>query len=145
MIIGPDLRVETLDWASASETAIAIRLAVFVAEQRVPLAEEIDSHDPLSEHALAYAGGKAVGTGRLLPDGHIGRMAVLAHWRGRGVGAAILARLLDRARARGFEHALLNAQTHAIGFYAKQGFEVDGPPFIEAGIAHVQMRLELLR
>jgi len=137
------LRIELLDWDRAREEAAAIRFAVFVEEQGVPAEIEMDEADALSVHALAYHGGEAVGTGRLLPDAHIGRMAVLKAWRGRGAGGLILARLLDAARARGDAVVRLSAQVHALGFYRAHGFEALGPVYQEAGIAHQAMRIAL--
>lgn len=129
-----------MDWPAARAAATRIRFAVFVEEQHVPAALELDEWDARCEHALARnAEGKAIGTGRLSPDGHIGRMAVVPDWRGRGVGAAILAALVARARAHGMAEIALNAQTQARGFYARQGFAERGPEFIEAGIPHVAM------
>ncbi|MDP1907496.1 MAG: GNAT family N-acetyltransferase, partial [Hyphomicrobium sp.] len=117
---------------------------VFVREQGVPLELEMDEHDPHCDHALAQAAdGSVLGTGRLLPDGHIGRMAVLKEWRGQGVGALLLQALVEQARRRGHARARLNAQTHAAGFYRRLGFEVSGPEFIEAGIPHVAMQRDL--
>lgn len=136
--------VRVLSWAEAQGAAGAIRESVFVAEQGVPAEIELDEWDAHCEHALACdGGGRAVGTGRLLPDGHIGRMAVLREWRGSGVGGAILAALIDRARARGMTRVVLNAQTHAERFYSRFGFAVSGAEFMEAGIPHVEMHREL--
>jgi predicted GNAT family N-acyltransferase len=80
-----------------------------------------------------------LGTGRLLPDGHIGRMAVLAAWRGKGVGTALLYHLLEAARQRGMSQLALNAQTSAVPFYRRFGFIPEGGEFVEAGIPHVRM------
>ena len=77
------LKIELLDWQAAQREAKRIRFKVFVEEQGVPRELEMDENDAQSLHALAYADGRAIGTGRLLPDGHIGRMAVLKEWRGR--------------------------------------------------------------
>jgi predicted GNAT family N-acyltransferase len=138
------LSVEVSDWPTARAEATRIRFAVFVLEQKVPPELEMDDVDLDCDHALAYDGDRrAIATGRLLPDGHIGRMAVLADRRGLGIGAAVLARLVARARERGFPEVVLNAQTHAIGFYAKHGFTPYGAQFMEAGIPHVAMRLAL--
>lgn len=134
------LRIEILDWESARAEASRIRWLVFVQEQRVPPEIEMDEHDPACTHALAYAKGAAVATGRLLPDGHIGRMAVLRECRGAGVGGAILERLVEEARLRGMREVILSAQTHAIGFYRRHGFREEGPVYQEAGIAHQDMR-----
>ena len=97
----------------------------------------------LSPQALAFVDGRAVGTGRLLPDGHIGRMAVLREARARGVGGAMLERLVEEARRRGFREAVLSAQTHALAFYRKHGFEAVGEAYEEAGIPHQEMRRAL--
>jgi predicted GNAT family N-acyltransferase len=136
-------RIELLDWAHARERAAAIRFAVFVEEQGVPAEIEMDELDAPSLHALAFDGEAAVGTGRLLPDGHIGRMAVLGPWRGRGAGSLILGRLVAAARERGDRHVALSAQVHALDFYRAHGFRAEGPVYDEAGIAHQAMRRTL--
>lgn len=133
-------RIELLGWNEARADAERIRMTVFVEEQRVPPEIEMDDKDAACVHALAYLDGRAVGTGRLLPDGHIGRMAVLREWRAAGVGSAILERLVDEARRRGMREVVLSAQTHALGFYARHGFAPMGAVFEEAGIAHQAMR-----
>lgn len=138
------LRVELMDWAAARERAAPIRFAVFVEEQNVPADSELDEWDPLSVHALALDGeGRALGTGRLLPDGHIGRMAVLREARGRGVGSALLTALMAEAKRRGHTHAVLSAQTHAIAFYRRHGYDVASGEYMDCGIAHVDMRCAL--
>lgn len=139
-----DISLRILDWPAARDEAMRVRMAVFVVEQRVPVEIELDEWDPQCDHALAYEpGGFAVGTGRLLADGHIGRMAVLREWRGRGVGGRILAALVERAAARGMTRLLLNAQTHAVPFYARYGFIAFGNELLEAEIPHVAMAREL--
>lgn len=133
-------RIALLDWESARTEASRIRMAVFVQEQGVPASIEMDDRDAECVHALAYVEGRAVGTGRLLPDGHIGRMAVLKERRASGIGGAILACLVEEARRRGMAEVALSAQTHALGFYRKHGFREVGAIFEEAGIAHQEMR-----
>jgi predicted GNAT family N-acyltransferase len=131
-------------WNDARVEARRIRELVFVHEQGVPLALEMDDQDAGCDHALALtADGQAIGTGRLLPDGHIGRLAVLKAWRAQGVGALLLQALIEQARQRGHERVRLNAQTYAAGFYEAYGFEVSGPEFVEAGIPHVPMQRDL--
>jgi len=138
------IRIAVMDWNSARAAASPVRMRVFVEEQRVPAEIELDEHDTASIHALAYdAQGAAIATGRLLPDGHIGRMAVLKEWRGKGVGSGILARLIDCARERGDRAVQLSAQTHALAFYRRHGFVEEGEVYLEAGIKHQQMRLPL--
>jgi predicted GNAT family N-acyltransferase len=137
------LRIELGDWTALRCWAEPIRTQVFVGEQKVPADLEIDAHDPLSLHAVAFDGARAVGTGRLLPDGHIGRMAVLAEARGNGVGSALLTTLMAQARARGHATAVLSAQTHAVAFYRRHGYAVVGDEYLDCGIAHVDMRCAL--
>lgn len=136
--------VRIVDWRDAGETLTALRTEVFVREQGVPADLEQDGLDANCVHALAWDGtGEAIGTGRLMPDGRIGRMAVRASRRGQGVGGAILDALVHEARRRGMAEVYLHAQRHARDFYARQGFEDDGEPFEEAGIAHIGMRRPL--
>ena len=138
------VHVRILPWSDARAEARRIRETVFVAEQGVPPDIELDDWDERCEHALACdAGGRAVGTGRLLPDGHIGRMAVLREARGQGVGGRVLEALIERARERGMRRVALNSQMHAAPFYARYGFVVVGETFMEAGIAHVAMERDL--
>ena len=125
------------DWTRDGAALRSIRTRVFVVEQGVPETLEWDDVDPRCAHALACDGdGNPIGCGRLLPDGHIGRMAVLAPWRGRGIGAALLSLLVDLAHEKGHRRAILNAQKDAVPFYARYGFIVTGDEFEEAGIAH---------
>jgi predicted GNAT family N-acyltransferase len=132
--------VRPVNWNTSRELLRAVRHAVFVKEQRVPEALEWDEADDRAYHVLALDDeGHPIGTGRLRLDGQIGRMAVLRPWRGRGVGSAILRTLLDLAAKEGCEVVRLHAQTHALGFYAKHGFEARGPEFEEAGMAHRAM------
>lgn len=127
-------------WDDCRDAASAIRHVVFVEEQRVPVHEELDDNDIHCLHALAHVDGQVIGTGRLLPDGHIGRMAVLRTWRGSGVGQALLLALVEAARARGHADVALSAQLHAQGFYARHGFVAYGDVYQDAGIAHIAMR-----
>jgi len=135
-----------MDWESARADASRIRFEVFVEEQRVPRDMEMDEMDALCVHALAYsADGRVIGTGRLLPDGHIGRMAVLKVWRGKGIGGEILERLVAAARERGDPEVALSAQTHALEFYRRHGFAEEGEVYEEAEILHQAMRRVLPR
>lgn len=129
------------DYAAAQAALRAVREAVFVREQNVPLELELDAErDPHCQHVLAFdADGAPIGTGRLTPNRRIGRMAVLAAWRGRGVGEALLAALLQRAAELGWREVSLHSQASAIGFYARHGFLPFGPRFFEAGIEHLAM------
>lgn len=139
-----DFRIEPADYAADFADLRAVREPVFVIEQQVPVEEEWDELDPLCLHVIARdAAQRPIGTGRLTPERKIGRMAVLAEWRGLGVGAALLEALVEAARSRGWPEVTLHAQTHALAFYAAQGFEAFGDTFMEAGIPHRKMRKRL--
>jgi Predicted acyltransferase len=134
-------RIVIADWQTCREDASLIRHEVFVIEQHVPLEQELDERDVLCIHAVVYdEEGTPVATGRLLPDGHIGRMAVRKSARGRGLGSVVLGRLIDEARKRGHLEVALAAQLHAKPFYAAHGFFAEGGVFQDAGIDHVNMR-----
>ena len=139
-------RVVLGDWNTCGDDAAQIRHEVFVVEQKVPLEEEMDARDGMCIHAVVYGSdGTPLATGRLLPDGHIGRMAVRAQARRSGLGSLVLESLMEEARKRGHREVVLAAQTHAQPFYAAHGFEVLGGVFLDAGIDHVNMRKPLAR
>lgn len=136
--------IRILAWPEAKPLARPVRRKVFVEEQGVPVALEWDEWDERSDHAVAVDGsGHAIGTARLLPDGRVGRMAVLKPWRGQGIGAALLSAMIEQARRRAFAQVTLHAQTRAAGFYRRFGFSERGEKFSEAGIPHVEMTLDL--
>ena len=136
-------------WQEASQDAYLIREKVFIEEQGVPEDMELDEFDPTAKHALAYEGHLCVGTGRLVHlnshHAQIGRMAVLRAFRNRGIGRAILSRLIALAKSEGVLTLTLHSQVSAISFYAKMGFIVDGPIYDEAGISHRNMILSLAK
>lgn len=137
-------RIVDADYGRDVALLRAVRGPVFVHEQNVPLDMEWDELDPLSRHVLALdAAGQPIGTGRLTPEPRIGRMAVLPAWRGQGIGAAILQRLIDTAITLGYPTIELHAQISAIGFYELHGFSAWGDEFDEAGIRHRHMRRTL--
>jgi YbgC/YbaW family acyl-CoA thioester hydrolase len=140
----PMADVQLGDWGTLGAQAQAIRSTVFVDEQKVPAALESDDADALALHVVARNRfGLAVATGRLLQAApgiaRIGRMAVLPIARGSGVGTRLLSVLLEAARERGDRRAVLHAQVASKNFYLRAGFVIDGPEFVEAGIAHVAM------
>lgn len=139
-------RVRAAQWERDEAKLKSIRYDVFCVEQGVPESLEWDGIDPQCRHAIAEdEAGREIGCGRLLPDGHIGRMAVRPQWRGRGVGSALLDALIRLASERGDRKVMLNAQTHAMPFYARHGFVAVGEPFDEAGIPHQSMEARLPR
>ncbi len=121
-----------------------VREQVFIKEQGVPSDLEWDGLDQNAIHLLAVTPSQeAVGTVRMLNDGHIGRMAVLDEWRNQGIGRQLLQQIIDVARQRGLEQVFLAAQTTAIDFYSRYGFIPEGEVFPDAGIDHQNMRLTL--
>ena len=134
-------------WQEAEEDAFLVRQAVFIQEQRVPAELELDEFDPTATHALAYQGTQCIGTGRLVDFGggqtQIGRMAVLAGFRGIGIGKQILEKLVELAISQGAKTIILHAQLSAIPFYEKLGFQAQGDVYDEAGIPHRNMILLL--
>ncbi|AVI62767.1 GNAT family N-acetyltransferase [Halomonas sp. GFAJ-1] len=131
------------DWPTLGEAASAIRCTVFIEEQRVPQEEEWDGRDAECRHFLATLNGQPVGTARLLPDGHIGRVAVLPSARGTGIGYQLMEAAIQAAREAGHAKAELSAQLHALAFYERLGFVAYGEIFMDAGIPHRDMALTL--
>ncbi|RPF32823.1 GNAT family N-acetyltransferase [Streptomyces sp. TLI_185] len=139
------------------EACFAVRKEVFVGEQGVPEDLEYDAYDAVAVHVLAVReDGMPLGTGRLLYGeaaaakvdgdltvGSLGRLAVAKEARGLGVGIALVRAIEDAARARGLAAVDLHAQTHALGFYERLGYEAYGPEYPEAGIPHRAMRRAL--
>jgi predicted GNAT family N-acyltransferase len=128
-------------------TCQSLRRAVFIEEQGVSEADEVDGMDEAAIHLLALDGLCPVGTARLLlkgETGKIGRVCVLPMARGTGLGAALIRAALDELRrCPGIRQAYLGAQSHATGFYEKLGFTVEGDEFLDAGMPHRHMRREL--
>lgn len=138
--------VQVVHDAEQRRVAFDIRIAVFHREQQIPLAEEFDTEDDTATHVLATVDRQPAGTGRLLlHDGYarIGRMAVLPSFRRRGVGAAIVRRLISLGQEAGQRRFVLHAQVQAEPFYAALGFQACGPVFDEAGIPHRRMEQQL--
>lgn len=134
-----DISIRIADWHKDNSELRRIREAVFVAEQSVPPEIEVDGDDPSATHFLAFDNNFPIGTARLLPDGHIGRVAVLKDWRGLGVGDLLLQAAIQEAERKGLTEQFLSAQVHATAFYERHGFNVVSSEFLEAGIPHVDM------
>jgi predicted GNAT family N-acyltransferase len=127
-------------------TCRQLRRVVFIEEQGVPEADELDDKDDAAIHLLATENGTPVGSARLLimgDTGKIGRVCVLKSHRGTGLGAALIRAAITELRSNGLARAKLGSQTHAIGFYARLGFTPTGPEYIDAGIPHRDMILPL--
>ena len=137
------ISLERGDWQTLGNEASEIRRVVFIEEQQVPQNEEWDGRDDACEHFLVHLDGRTVGTARLLPDGHVGRVAILSEARGLGLGQRLMEAVIHAARQAGHAEVLLDAQTHALEFYQRLGFTAYGDEFLEAGIPHRSMRLIL--
>ena len=145
-MIPNDFTVATADWSNEEDqnACRTVREQVYILEQKVREEDEWDEFDEPSRHVVARdTQGNPIGTGRLTPNMMIGRMAVLREWRGREVGAMLLGTLLEQARALHYPTIELHAQTQAVRFYERFGFERYGDEFVECEIAHVHMRMEL--
>ncbi len=149
------LEIRTVTTQSDMEDALSVRRAVFIEEQQVSEEEEIDEHDRdegwLGDvvQMTAYLSGRPVSTGRMMPDttsdadAHIGRVAVLQELRGQGYGRQLMLALHDEARNRGYCRLRLGAQLHAIPFYESLGYVAQGDIFLDAGIEHRRMDIQL--
>ncbi len=139
--------VHLADWQDNGCALRAIREAVFIREQGVPAELEWDEFDADCVHLIARdAARNAIGTARLLlqgTQGTVGRMAVQKEWRRRGVGGALLRRIIEEAMKGEVQQLALSAQTHAVGFYARYGFRATGGTFMDAGLPHIGMILPL--
>ena len=128
-------------------TCQRLRRTVFIEEQGVSEADEVDGLDEGAIHLLALDGDQPLGTARILlkgGTGKIGRVCVLASARGTGLGAALIQAALDALRRQpGVTTAYLGSQSHATGFYEKLGFVTEGDEFMDAGIPHRHMRRAL--
>jgi predicted GNAT family N-acyltransferase len=139
-----DFTIHPVTWHDAEPLLRSVREAVFMREQGVPAELEWDGLDESSHHVLALSShGQAIGCGRILPNAHIGRIAVLKEWRGRKVGTALLEGLLAYASDKHYPEVDIDAQVQALPFYERFGFVAEGEVFMDAGIPHRKMRLKL--
>ena len=120
-----------------------VRDEVFSKEQGVPRELEFDGLDESAIHSIVFDEGVEIGTGRMLSNGHIGRIAVKKPYRGKGIGKTIMKSLMDEAIKMQFPEIWLSSQYHAKGFYEKLGFAAFGDIYQEAGIDHIKMKRNL--
>lgn len=135
------LDIQVVDWHGRRDALQSIRKTVFIDEQHVPKELEWDGLDGECTQFLATSGSTPVATARLMPNGQIGRMAVLKEYRGKGIGSRLLATVLEQAQRAGHRQVFLHAQVSVIGFYERHGFVAEGDIFMDAGIEHRTMRL----
>ena len=137
------MTIEIARWPQDSAIIKDIRRKVFVIEQGVEPEIEWDGKDHTCTHIIARLAGEPVGTGRVQPNGHIGRLAVLASQRGKSLGKLILQQLIQVSQQQGHSAVFLNSQVQAVGFYEHFGFIVEGKVFMVAGIPHQRMEMKL--
>ena len=130
-------------YKSGEEHIRKIRENVFVKEQGVPADIEIDGLDPVARHVLVFDAEEVIGTGRMLLDGHIGRIAVKKHYRGKGIGTIIINELVRVAGNLQLPEVWISSQCHAKAFYQKLGFFEVGDIYQEADIYHIKMQKNL--
>ena len=126
-----------------SPKIIHIRTRVFVKEQGVDASIDFDGLDEKAVHVLVLSNNKAIGTARILEDGHIGRVAVLKEHRKKGAGYAAISALIETAKQKGLKRVYLGSQIHASKFYKNMGFKTCGEEFMDAGIKHIEMEYYL--
>ena len=136
--------VSLISWHDGEPLLKSVRKAIFIDEQGISPELEWDGLDEDCRHALVLSSqGEAIGCGRMMADGHIGRIAVLPAWRKQKVGTAIMEALLGYARAHDYPQVNVDAQAYAISFYKTFGFDEEGEVFLDAGLPHIKMRLKL--
>ena len=139
--------VKLVETEEEMEGALSVRFRVFVAEQNVPMDEELDEFDSSATHAIVLSQGEVVATGRVVygnedSAARIGRMAVDMEWRRKGIGGRLLTFLAEEAATQGVSTYILNAQEYVKDFYASHGYVERGETFLEANIVHILMRKE---
>lgn len=136
--------VSLVNWHDGEPMLKSVRETVFIREQGISPELEWDELDQSCRHALVLSEhAEAIGCGRMQPDGHIGRIAVLPKWRKQKVGTAIMEALLDYAKTHRYPAVDVDAQTYAVPFYHRFGFVEEGEVFQDAGLPHIKMRLKL--
>ncbi len=140
-----EIMVRKALWQDDSKSIIEVRMKVFVEEQNVPAELEQDGRDPVMFHVLASDLDRPVGTARMDKTGHIGRVAVLRDYRGRGIGVMLMKELESLAVEENLKEIHLNAQVQAKGFYQALGYTEEGDVFEEAGISHIHMKKNLAK
>ena len=134
-------RVQSGHWDKLEQEAKFIRKQVFIIEQNIPEEEEWDDQDMISDHFVVYDQDQPIATARLLQNNSVGRVAVLNAYRGQGIGRMIILEIIRQAHQQDRTFLQLSSQVHAISFYEKLGFSIQGDAYDECGIPHIKMQL----
>jgi predicted GNAT family N-acyltransferase len=134
-------RVQSGHWDKLEQDAKFIRKQVFIIEQNIPEEEEWDDQDMISDHFVVYDQDQPIATARLLQNNSVGRVAVLKAYRGQGIGRMIMLEIIRQAHQQDRKFLQLSSQVHAISFYEKLGFSIQGDAYDECGIPHIKMQL----
>ncbi|MEJ5205845.1 GNAT family N-acetyltransferase [Acinetobacter junii] len=134
-------RVQSGHWDKLEQDAKFIRKQVFIIEQNIPEEEEWDDQDMISDHFVVYDQDQPIATARLLQNNSVGRVAVLKAYRGQGIGSMIMLEIIRQAHQQDRKFLHLSSQVHAISFYEKLGFSIQGDAYDECGIPHIKMQL----
>lgn len=134
-------RVQSGHWDKLEQDAKFIRKQVFIIEQNIPEEEEWDDQDMISDHFVVYDQDQPIATARLLQNNSVGRVAVLKAYRGQGIGCMIMLEIIRQAHQQDRKFLQLSSQVHAISFYEKLGFSIQGDAYDECGIPHIKMQL----
>lgn len=134
-------RVQSGHWDKLEQDAKFIRKQVFIIEQNIPEEEEWDDQDMISDHFVVYDQDQPIATARLLQNNSVGRVAVLKAYRGQGIGSMIMLEIIRQAHQQDLKFLHLSSQVHAISFYEKLGFSIQGDAYDECGIPHIKMQL----
>lgn len=126
-------------WDQLQQDAKLIRKLVFISEQNIPEQDEWDDQDAISQHFVVYDQNQPIATARLLANNSVGRVAVLKAYRGQGIGRLIMLEIIAYAQAQKRPSLQLSSQVHAVSFYEKLGFSIQGDEYDECGIPHIEM------
>jgi predicted GNAT family N-acyltransferase len=138
------LQTRTGTWAELQSDAKPIREQVFIQEQQIAAVDEWDVQDEISQHFVVCDGEQVIATARLLPNHSIGRVAVLASYRGQGIGKLLMQEIIQQARIQQRPLLQLSSQVQAMSFYQALGFQVCGEAYMDCGIPHIDMQMSLL-
>lgn len=136
-------RIKQGHWDQLQQDAKLIRTQVFICEQGITEADEWDDQDLISQHFVIYDQDQPIATARLLENNSVGRVAVLKAYRGQGLGQIIMLEIISYAQKQRRSVLTLSSQVHAISFYEKLGFIVQGNSYDECGIPHIEMTMGL--